>query len=206
MTFDELQKKWQSQKDGGKLSINSDLLFKEVRRNKKSFESSIFWRDFREVGACIPVAIFFFYCGMKMGIWSLFIAALSMIVVGAFLVIDRIFVKRRQPKFNSELMSCIESSLAEVKHQIWLLKNVLWWYLLPPGIGIGVFLLHFAFLMAKSLEGKPLVHSLLFTFAYAIFCVFFCWGVYWLNQRAVRKVLFPRKQELEQLLASISEN
>ena len=29
-----------------------------------------------------------------------------------------------------------ERATAEIDHQIWLLRNVLWWYLLPPGLAM----------------------------------------------------------------------
>jgi len=40
---------------------------------------------------------------------------------------------------------------------------------------------------------------------YCVFCVLLFWGVYLLNQRAVRKELNPRKEELEQLLNSLKD-
>ena len=65
MTFDELQKTWQSQQENYKLKIDSNLVLKEVKRNKKHFESAIFWRDVREVGIAIPGCIFFLYIGIE---------------------------------------------------------------------------------------------------------------------------------------------
>ena len=35
MTFDELQKNWQDQPSGFRLSIDSELLLKEVQRNQR---------------------------------------------------------------------------------------------------------------------------------------------------------------------------
>ena len=138
MTFDELQKTWQSQRASFKLTIDSDLLLREVKRNKRFFESAIFWRDVREVGVAFIMFLFFLYFGLKMKIWSLHATALLTLSVGVFMVVDRIVQKRKRPEPAGTLMGCIESSLAQVVHQIWLLKNVLWWYLLPLGVGIGI--------------------------------------------------------------------
>ncbi len=198
MTFDELQKTWQSQESDFRLTIDSNMLLKEVQRNKRYFESAIFWRDVREVGVAFLMFLFFLYFGLKMKIWSLHATALLTLSVGVFMVVDRIIQKRKRPELTGALMGYIENSLAQVVHQIWLLKNVLWWYLLPPSIGIAIFIGHLAWLI-RDLPGRGLI----FLSVYCVFCVLLFWGVYLLNQRAVRKELNPRKEELEQLLNSL---
>jgi len=198
MTFDELQKTWQSQEGDFRLTIDSNMLLKEVQRNKRYFESAIFWRDVREVGVAFLMFLFFLYFGLKMKIWSLHATALLTLSVGVFMVVDRIVQKRKRPELTGALMVYIENSLAQVVHQIWLLKNVLWWYLLPLSIAIAVFIGHLAWLI-RDLPGRGLI----FLSVYCVFCVLLFWGVYLLNQRAVRKELNPRKEELEQLLNSL---
>ena len=206
MTFDQLQKNWQSQPTGPKLTIDSDMLQKQVRRNKRSFESAIFWRDVREVGVGIVMFILFVYWGLKYEFWSLHVIALSIAFVVVFMVVDRILNYRRQPQCNDTLLGCIKSSLRQIKHQIWLLKNVLWWYLLPPSIGIGVFIICCAFSVIKAVGVANSARHLVFMLVYLVFLFLLYWGIYWLNQRAVRKELIPRKQELEQLMASLKNS
>ncbi len=198
MTFDELQRTWQTKETGFKLTIGSDMLLREVKRNKRSFEVTIFWRDLREVGVAIVMFVFFLYHGLESNHWPLLLLAVLVGFVAVFMIVDRIIQKRRRPQFAESLLSCIENSLAQVSHQIWLLKNVLWWYLLPPGIGIGIFIAYVAWKI-RNTGGMPLV----FVLAYALFCIFLYWGIYLLNQWAVRKHLIPRKQELEQLFNSL---
>ena len=69
MTFDDLQKSWQSQQCSYKLTIDSDMLLKEVKRNKKSFTSAIFWRDVREIGCAVLLVPVFLYFGIKDSLW-----------------------------------------------------------------------------------------------------------------------------------------
>ena len=135
MTFDELQETWQSQQRGFKIKIDSNLLLKEIQRNKKHFEYTVLWRDLREIVAGFAVTIFFLYYGLKSNIWSLILLAFLCAGVVVFLIADRLVQKKKKPRFGDSLVDCIQSSLANVKHQVWLLKNVLWWYLLPPGLG-----------------------------------------------------------------------
>ncbi len=67
MNFEELQKAWQSQDASAKMTINADVLLKEVRRNQQQFRATIFWRDVREVGLAFLGALFFLYHGLRHG-------------------------------------------------------------------------------------------------------------------------------------------
>ncbi len=200
MTFDELQKTWQKNTGSSRLTIDPDLLLREVKRNKKHFESTIFWRDFREVGVGFVLAVFFLYQGVKLNLWSLYIPALVCIFVGIFMVVDRAIQKGKLPKPNDPLVGCIKISLAQVKHQIWLLKNILWWYLLPFAIGIALFWGHIGWQARDSRVG------LIFIGGCFVGLIIIYTGIYYLNQYAVRKGLMPRKQELEALLRNLDND
>lgn len=206
MTFDELREKWQGQPSSARLTVDADMLFKEVQRNKRWFESTVFWRDVREIVVGIAVMIFFLYHGLKGSVWELILLALLVAGVVLFLIGDRVVQKKKCPKFGESLRDCVQSSLEQVAHQIWLLKNVLWWYLLPLGVGIGVFVLGVVLDSLQHFNGKVLTISLVFLFSYLVFVFLLYWGIYWLNQRAVRKELIPRKQELEQLLDGLKSS
>jgi hypothetical protein len=87
----------------------------------------------------------------------------------------------------------------QVSHQIWLLKNVFWWYLLPLQIGLAALIGSVAW-QARA-AGLAVIMGLA---AFALGCGLLGWGVYHLNQIAVRKSLEPRRQELETLLSSLN--
>jgi hypothetical protein len=201
MNFDELQKQWQSQSGGFKLSIDADVLLKEVQRNKESFESTVFWRDVREVGVALVLAPLFLCQAAKSASWSLSLPGFACIFVGVFMIADRIFQKRKYPKSNNSLVNCIEISSAQVQHQIWLLKNVLWWALLPLGISIAVFWGDVAW-QVRNDNGT----GLRFIGECFVGLIVLYAGIYYLNQWAVRKYLIPRRQELEQLLRSLQND
>lgn len=59
--------------------------------------------------------------------------------IAAFMLADRMRHKRQPPALGEPLRQRVESSLTQVEHQIWLLRNVLWWYLLPPALSILAF-------------------------------------------------------------------
>jgi hypothetical protein len=195
MNSDQLQRIWKTQ---GQLSVDYDAFLNEVRRNQRALNASVFWRDVREVGASICVVAFFLFWGVADRAWPCFVAALSGIWVGSFMLVDRIRQKRKTPSPGEPLLACIESSVAQVKHQIWLLGNVFWWYLLPVAIGFVFVIGCYAWRIRQSwwLSLTAVVVSL-------AFCAFACWIIYWMNQRAVEKELRPRQQELESLRGSL---
>jgi hypothetical protein len=85
----------------------------------------------------------------------------------------------------------VEASLADVEHQIWLLRNIFWWYLLPPSIGLVISFVYDAMRIEEA-RWLPWIEL----FIRAGVCALVFAGVYWLNQYAVRKSLEPRRQEL----------
>jgi len=93
-----------------------------------------------------------------------------------------------------------EDSRIEVEHQIWLLRNIFWWHLLPPGAALTIFPAHRTW-QSRS-DGLPALAELV-----AIALVFALVGLvlYGSNQRAVRKELEPRRNELQTLLRSLDE-
>jgi len=197
--FEGLQKAWKSQDAGPKPAIDTGLLLKEVRRNQQHFRATIFWRDVREIGAAVLLALYFAHRGLRNGDWTDCLVGLSCLGVGLFMVVDRLRQRKKKPATNDSLRAWVETSLHQVNHQIWLLRNVFWWYLLPIALALGVSVFFHAWRSVPS--GSS---SLVFWLVYSAGCALLYWGVYWLNQFAVRKHLEPRRQELEFLLASLT--
>ena len=198
MNFEDLQKSWQGQGTAPKITINADLLLKEVRRNFNQFRSTIFWRDFREIGVGAVMVVYFARYGIRNHDWSQFLLAAAGLWVCAFMLIDRLKQRRTQPSNQDPLKDCIQASLASVSHQIWLLKNVFWWYLLP--LAGACFISMVRSDLHHGLTGSKLAFSLLYN---VLFVGVINWGIYRLNQAAVGKSLRPRQQELEAMLASL---
>lgn len=199
MNFEDLQQAWQAQHTSAKVTISTDVLLKEVRRNQQQFRMTIFWRDVREVGVCALMTLFFLGWGGLWQWWSLYLLALCCFFVGAFFLVDRRIQHRKQPVKNDTLLACIQSSLSEVDHQIWLLKNIFWWYLLPILIGLSA--VSASTLWHQQADGLTTIIGL--GAFYTVFYGLVYWGVYCLNQRAVRKGLEPRRRELESLLTDL---
>jgi Na+/proline symporter len=201
MNIETLQKAWQSQDASAKVTINTDVLLNEVRRNQQQFRATIFWRDVREVGVAFLLTLYFSYRGLRHNDWTDCLVGFACFGVGTFMVVDRLLQRKKQPVSNDSLKTCIKSSLLQVNHQIWLLKNVFWWYLLPIAAALGISICYSTWHTRNS--GFPAVIIWVIS---ALLIVLVYWGIYWLNQFAVRKCLEPRRQELETLLTSLNEN
>lgn len=55
---------------------------------------------------------------------------------------DRARQKKRRAGPGHSLVREVEGALADVEHQIWLLRNVFWWYQLPVVVPILAFFAH----------------------------------------------------------------
>lgn len=200
MDFDGTQQVWQSQEEPT-VTVHSEALLREVRRNERSFQVTVFWRDVREVLVAAVLAVMFLRTGIRARGWPWFVLAGSCLWIAVFMLIDRIRWKRKVVGYGESLVQRIGSSLEQVEHQIRLLASVLWWYILPPGLGI---LLVLGWEM-WHIERKswPLATAFGLTAGLCVAVFVFVW---WLNQRAVRKELEPRRDELRELLASLQED
>lgn len=199
MNPDSFKQAWQTQTSQTRLTINAELLLKEVRRNQRQFTATIFWRDVREVGVYILMVPLWLYLGVRHSLpWTWYLAVPALLWIVGYMLADRVRHKRQPLEPGEPLHQHVESSLAQLEHQIWLLQNVLWWYLLP----LIVPLLAFSGQVAWEVRTGGWWTALLLAGEVA-FVVVVCAGVYWLNQIAVRSELGPRRQELEALLRSL---
>src|SRR5262249_32114595 len=160
----------------------------------QQFRATIFFRDVREVGVAGLLIPVFIFMGWWLHNWTNYLVAAACLVVGGYILLDRWRRRKNSPELSGTLKKCVATSLAEVRHQIWLLKNILWWYLLPLFVPIVISMAwptlrsgqHF---LVKLAQGVALLGGVGF--------VVLVYGfIYWLNQYAVKKHLEPRQQEL----------
>jgi CubicO group peptidase (beta-lactamase class C family) len=201
MDLDSFQKAWQSQSSQTRVTVDADLLRKEVQRSEQNFRLTILRRDFREIAVSLVMLPLWFYLGHRNAspwTWWLGIPAITWICV--FFLVDRIRHKQSTGETGEALLDCVNSSLTQVEHQIWLLRNVFWWYLLPCMIALLAFFGQVAWRSSTSI-----LEFLCTLGSSALFLLVVYGFVYWLNQRAVRRTLVPRREELLSLRASLGE-
>lgn len=198
MDPDSFQKAWQCQSSQTRVTIAADLLRNEVQRSEQNFRARIFGRDFRELAIGLVMLPLWFYLGHSYSLpWTWWLGIPAITWVCLFIVVDRI---RHQQRPGEPLLDCVNSSLAQVEHQIWLLRNVFWWYLLPCTIAV------LAFFAQVAWQRSPAIWMFALALAPGAMFLFLLYGfVYYLNQLAVRRDLEPRRQELLTLRASLGD-
>jgi CubicO group peptidase (beta-lactamase class C family) len=201
MNPDELQQVWQSQMTGRRVNIDADVLLREIQRNKEDFEATVLRRDFLEVGVALILVPAWIWIGRNDDLpWTWYLCVPTLLWIAVFMVVNRLRQRRKEPKPGEPLRDCVESSLAQVEHQIRLLRSILWWYILPPSVAIGAFFVQCGWMARDKGWRVGLTMAGVVTFVALV-----DWGIYWLNQTAVRNELEPRRRELQALLASLDE-
>lgn len=203
MTPDEFQQAWQADSAQTRVIIDADLLREEVQRDQRQFNTMISYRDFGEVGVAIVMIPIWFVMGYMLDLpWAWYLSVPVFLWIAGFMLLYR---RRHQPEPDEAegplLQQCVQRSLAEVEQQIWLLKNILWWYLLPPTLSITAF---FAQISWQSREGGWALALLFFVLLEGFVLALYGW-IYVLNQRVVREQLLPRREELQKLRTSLEQ-
>src|SRR5258706_10642583 len=205
MNFEDLQTVWQRQHARAKLSIKAEVLLKEIRRNQQLWAAINFWGAVLEIGGEFLGTLYFSYQGLRHANWTPFrlpdwdslLVAFACSGVGIFrtfmLVHRRIAQRRKETAANDPLKACIEASLNEVNHEIWLQRNVFWWCWLPFTTALAV---SFGYASLRF-------HTPRFLAFQALFVIPLAWLGYRLSQFTVRKALEARRRELESLLTSL---
>ena len=198
MNPDDFKQAWQGQT---RLTIDAELLLEEVRRNEQYFAAMIFWRDFREVGVSLVMVPLWLYLGVKNSSpWTWYLTVPVLLWIAGYMLADRMRHQRQPSEPGEPLRRRVEGSLAEVEHQIGLLRNVHWWALLPLALAMLAFFGQVAWQERAGGWWTVLSVSMVVTLGVGVLA-----GVYWLNQYAVRCELEPRRRELETLLMSLED-
>jgi hypothetical protein len=188
MNASELELIWKTQPSLRPSQENIADIATVVSAVDRKFRRKLWWRDLREIGAAIGVAIAIGLVGQT---WLRWISVLSCLFVAVLIIRSRIAPKSTR---ETPTVVALQQMIRETETQIQLLRSVLWWYLLPCGVATFFFVL-------DHLPGKfSSSHLLIFIGMMIPFYL----AVYWLNQRAVRTVLEPRRENLQRALAELS--
>jgi hypothetical protein len=189
MTASELEQIWKTQPSLRPSQETIADIATMVAAVDRKFRRKLWWRDLREIGAAISGAIVFGLAGQT---WLRWISVLCCLFVAVFLIRSR--TAPRSTRETPTVVARLQQMICETETQIQLLRSVLWWYLLPCGIAT------FVFVLDRLPQKFSASHLLNFTeMMIALYL-----AIYWLNQRAVRKVLEPRRKNLQRALAELS--
>ena len=148
MDPDKYQQAWQAQSSQTRVTVDADLLLKEVQRNQRDFRATIFRRDVRRSrrGTADAARVVLSWASRVSLPWTWYLTVPAIIWVVGFILVDRMRHQQKPSEPGEPLLECVKDSLTQVEHQIWLLRNVFWWYLLPFTISILAFFAHVTWL------------------------------------------------------------
>ncbi|NUM54317.1 MAG: beta-lactamase family protein [Candidatus Hydrogenedentes bacterium] len=201
MSPDEFQQAWQAGTSKTRINFDADTLLKEVQRSQREFRTAILIRDYREVGVALVMLPAWVIMGYALSLpWTWYLVMIGIVWGIVFILVDRWRHKHKLPGPNEPLLISAKESLTQVEHQIWLLRNIVWWYLLPYALPMFVF-----FVDACRSTGMSWPPALVVASLPSLFVALLYAFLYVLNQREVRKRLEPRRQELLSLIASLTD-
>jgi hypothetical protein len=184
-----------SNEDDDLTRLGDEEILALVQTRARRFERQIRLRDWREVIASGVVALLIAPAVAR----GPLVARLggAVILAGLGLIVFRLWRARRMggrslTDVTLPVASALGAELQRVNAQIGLLGSVAWWYVSPIMVGSVV--------MVAGRNGRG---AWLQTLAYAALAALLSWGIIALNQRAVRKTLQPKRDELLALLARL---
>ena len=198
MDPDDYQQAWQAHSSQTRVTIDAESLLKEVQRCQRKFRSEVIWNDCVGVGLALLLLPVWIYLGIRLSLpWTWFLAVPVLVWYAAFTLIYRLRHKQKLSEPGEPLLQCVQSSLNQVDRQIWFMRKIFWWSMLPSYISTLVITAHFGWLRSPEDWSMTLVlMGLIMVLTVA---------TYYVCQLAVRWKIEPRRQELLALLRSLGD-
>ncbi|MEF8817892.1 MAG: hypothetical protein V5A58_13965, partial [Salinibacter sp.] len=136
--LDDAKDAWQAAGPSGEASVPDERLLQRVKEEAEAFDERLRRRDRREM---IAGAIVFLVFATMLGDPSWMVRIGALIVMGSSVLIGGVLRRARTADHGAvsdrPLAEAVRAEREKVDTQIWLLENVLWWYLAPMMGGLG---------------------------------------------------------------------
>ncbi len=189
----DLKNLWKDAPEKGVVEFNHQQILKDMNVQIEKIEKSIKQRNVLEIIAALFIIVFFGRSCLQSDFGLQQVGA-GLAVIAAVFIIYKLLQVQLSKKSADVSMSIKEQLLASkayVKQEQDLLKNILYWYILPLTTAI--------LLMALGGGG-----SFLFKMIYIPLVLGLALFVYWLNQKAARK-FDPYLTQLDEAIAGMEE-
>ncbi|QDU72903.1 hypothetical protein [Mucisphaera calidilacus] len=201
MKPDPLQEAWGAQGGGVRVTKEGALLLREVQRNQRYLDQLVRLRDYREVGVALMLIVAWFAMSLLVPemLWTWYLSVPMFIWITVFMLVFRHRYGLLRSRADDALVEQARESLRQVEDQIWLLRNVMWWYILPLTVPGAIWAVHLGVATSDSGVWESAVLTLMLLGLF----VFVVWMTYRVNRVAVRDELEPRRDELLELLRGL---
>jgi len=187
----ELIKIWQSSTEVERVKFNKSRLIIELQSSLDRLHKSIKYRDLIEIDTAIVMIIIFGYITYFVPFTLSKIAALLIILWLIYVIFRLRSTKKYKPSTLTDSYFDYLYKTREYLHiQKKLLNSVLYWYIIPPLIGIIV-LLSGIWIIPET--HNTIIITAIGTVGYGIFA-------YLLNKRKVKKEIIPKLQKIDELI------
>lgn len=192
MKLDDYREAWREQELSGEDEPDEEELLDWVQEQSEAFERRIRRRDLLETVAAVLVAGLFGYEAATSASWLVRIGAAIIVLGSGFVVwwLRRARTSGPERAADRSVADRLRAERERVEIQIRLLESVVWWYLAPPTVGATLFIVGLDAGTAATLTSLAVVAAV-FGF------------IWYLNRRAVRTHLRPRRDELNRLLEGL---
>jgi hypothetical protein len=190
MNEDELKKMWQQQPLRSP-DLSPEQLISAMESKTTQLRFDLLARDTRELFACVVLILVFGFYFLRERTPVVRIGWLVVVGSMVFVAWKLVYARRSTPPAppGASIVESLRAELRSVRAQSDLLGSVLWWYLLPPTIGVLI-----ATWGMRIHTGVKIGCSLMFIAIDAF--------IYWLNRWARSKQLVPLETQLQSLLHS----
>ena len=205
MKLDELKNLWKSQQQ--QLADDYfDEALEKLQSKMSKFDKTIFRRDMIEAAAASFVIVFFVWFAATNDLPVPAVIGICVIVLGAIEIVVVMALIRNYglPQAASTLRDHFKAEVAKVDRQIFLLRNVNWWYSGPILVGCVIFAAGIVF---QEIDAQGVPPYLTWGIFGGMCATFFLvgWMAYRMNQHAVRTHLLPLRKELTAIYESLCD-
>lgn len=193
MGLEDYRDVWQEQGDGPP-DPDEEELVDRVRERFEAFERRIRRRDRLETITGLAVVAFFGYSLAAASSWVAKAGAAIVIAAAGFIVqrLRRARNRDERPEPGAPVTEHLRAARDQVATQIELLESVLWWYLAPLAAGGVLYVVGLGTGMLATLITLGTIAAV-------------CGVIWWLNQRAVRRELRPRHEQLTRMIRELEK-
>ena len=184
--LDDLKLAWQSQ--SGITQERFEQLGTKVRGSSDILRTRIFHRDMAETFAALFVVCFFgaaFFQSKHLMVRT----GIAVIVIDACIIQIVLWWGRKRPALNissASFREFIDVEIDFLRRQIWLLRKIAWWYLLPLYVGMTFFVLGMDSPYRDASKDLNIVKCVFIPIVTAL-CIY----GWWMNQKACKQYLEP---------------